>query len=135
DAPSSAVAVPSSPAVGAETTPIDGVYAVTITDADAAAAGIPTHRVADLVGDYQLEMVRGQIRLSRTHGVTLEVLRGTYVVDGSAVAYSGDETPTLGFEWERDHGELRLTLTETDDPQGRAVHELIFTTHPWDRTQ
>jgi hypothetical protein len=131
--PSSAGAVTSSPVGGSETTPVDGVYVVTITDADAAGAGIPKHSFADLVGDYQLEMVRGQIRLSRNHGITLEVLRGSYAVDGNAVVFSGQETPALAFDWQLDHGELRLTLTDTDRAEERAVDELIFTTHTWER--
>lgn len=122
--------------VGSETTPIDGVYDVTITENDAAAAGIAKDSFADLVGDYELSLVRGQIRLVRSHGVLLEVLRGVYTVDGNTLTVSGDETPGLGFDWQLQHGQLRLHLTQTtDQSKDRIVDELIFDTHPWTRTQ
>ncbi len=121
---------------GSETTPIDGVYDVTITENDAAAAGIAKGSFADLVGDYELSLVRGQIRLVRSHGVLLEVLRGVYTVDGNTLTVSGAETPGLGFDWQLQHGQLRLHLTQTtDQSKDRIVDELIFDTHPWTRTK
>jgi hypothetical protein len=131
--PPSADAVTSSPGGGSETTPIDGVYAVTITDVDAAGAGIPKSKLDDFVGDYEMTMVRGQIQISFTHGVTGEILRGTYTVDGDLLAVSGEEGLELGFDWGLQHGELTLDLTETDHPQERSMDELVFTSHPWER--
>ncbi|MBA3689852.1 MAG: hypothetical protein H0W82_00380 [Actinobacteria bacterium] len=131
---STGAATTSAPPVGSETTAIDGIYDVTITDSDAAAAGIPKGSFADVVGDYELSLARGQIRLVRSHGVILEVLRGVYTVEGDTLAVSGDETPRLSFEWQLRHGELRLNLTDTtDQTEARIVDELIFNTHPWER--
>jgi hypothetical protein len=120
---------------GSEVTPIDGIYQLTVTKADAVAAGIPSERLVESVGDYELDLVRGQVHVFFTHTITLDGLIGTYAVDGDTVRLiSGDGDLHETYRWVLHHGELQLTLLKTDQPGARRFDELTFTTHPWERT-
>jgi hypothetical protein len=123
-----------STATGSDTTAADGIYAVTITERDAADAGVPKSRYSDVVGDYELDLVRGQLAMYFTGVITLDLLRGTYTVRGNELELVSDGGPTLRLTWARDHGGLSLTLVETDQPGDRAIDEMIFSTHTWTRT-
>jgi hypothetical protein len=114
-------------------TPVDGIYTVRVTEADARAAGVPAGRFTELVGDYELDLVRGQVVVYFTHGVTIDLLRGTYTVRDDALRLTSDEGLDQTYGWTREHGQLRLTLLETSDRESRVLDELIFTTHPWER--
>lgn len=126
-------ASPSSVA-GSDTTPADGIYAVTITERDAADAGVPTSKFSQVVGDYELDLVRGQLAMYFTGAITLDLLRGTYTVRGNELELASDGGPTLQLTWARHHGDLSLTLENTDDPGSRAIDEMVFSTHTWQRT-
>jgi hypothetical protein len=123
-----------STATGSDTSAADGIYAVTITERDAADAGVPKNRYSDFVGDYELDLVRGQLAMYFTGVITLDLLRGTYTVRGNELVLASDGGPTLGLTWARDHGGLSLTLKETDQPGNRAIDEMIFSAHTWKRT-
>jgi hypothetical protein len=120
---------------GSEVTPIDGIYQLTVTKDDAVAAGISSGRFVEFVGDYELDLVRGQVHVFFTHTITLDGLIGTYEVDGDTmrlVSAEGDLHET--YRWVLHHGELQLTLLTTDQPGERRYDELTFTTHPWEQT-
>jgi hypothetical protein len=123
-----------STATGSDTSAADGIYAVTITERDAADAGVPKNRYSDVVGDYELDLVRGQLAMYFTGVITLDLLRGTYTVRGNELELAPDGGPTLRLTWVRDHGDLSLTLEETDQPGDRAIDEMIFSAHTWKRT-
>ncbi len=123
-----------STATGSDTSAADGIYAVTITEGDAADAGVPKNRYSDVVGDYELDLVRGQLAMYFTGVITLDLLRGTYTVRGNELVLASDGGPTLRFTWARDHGGLSLTLEETDQPWERAIDDMIFSAHTWKRT-
>ena len=123
-----------STATGSDTSAADGIYAVTITERDAADAGVPKNRYSDVVGDYELDLVRGQLAMYFTGVITLDLLRGTYTVRGNELVLESDGGPTLRLTWVRDHGGLSLTLEETDQPGERAIDEMIFSAHTWKRT-
>jgi len=61
-----------STATGSDTSAADGIYAVTITERDAADAGVPKNRYSDFVGDYELDLVRGQLAMYFTGVITLD---------------------------------------------------------------
>jgi hypothetical protein len=126
--------VESASATGSDTTAADGIYSVTITERDAADAGVPKGRYSQVVGDYELDLVRGQLAMYFTGVITLDLLRGTYTVRGKELELASDEGPTLLLTWARDHGGLSLTLEDTDQPADRAIDEMIFSTHRWNRT-
>jgi hypothetical protein len=137
--PSDASSVAGSPvesasATGSGTTAADGIYSVTITERDAADAGVPKGRFSQVVGDYELDLVRGQLAMYFTGVITLDLLRGTYTVRGKELELASDGGPTLLLTWARDHGGLSLTLEDTDQPADRAIDEMIFSTHRWNRT-
>jgi hypothetical protein len=123
-----------STATGSDTTAADGIYAVTITERDAADAGVPKSRYSEVVGDYELDLVRGQLAMYFTGVITLDLLRGTYRVRGDELTLASDGGPTLRLTWARDHGGLSMTLQETDRPGDRAIDEMIFSAHTWERT-
>ncbi len=123
-----------STASGSDTTAADGIYAVTITERDAADAGVPKSRYSEVVGDYELDLVRGQLAMYFTGVITLDLLRGTYTVRGNELVLASDGGPTLRLTWARDHGGLSLTLEETDEPGDRAIDEMVFSAHTWKRT-
>ena len=142
-APASSSEVPSatgsptgspSTATGSDTSAADGIYAVTITERDAADAGVPKNRYSEVVGDYELDLVRGQLAMYFTGVITLDLLRGTYTVRGNELVLASDGGPTLRLTWARDHGGLSLTLEETDEPGDRATDEMVFSAHTWERT-
>jgi hypothetical protein len=120
---------------GSEVTSIDGDYHVTVTAADARAAGIAPGRFSDFVGEYQLQLARGQIIVYFTHTITLDLLRGTYTVEGHRLRLvSDDGSLHQMYGWSLDRRLLRLTLLRTDQPDVRVYDELIFTSHPWEQT-
>ena len=123
-----------STATGSDTTAADGIYTVTITERDAADAGVPKNRYSEVVGDYELDLVRGQLAMYFTGVITLDLLRGTYTVQGDELELASDGGPTLQLTWARDHGGLSLTLEDTDEPGDRAIDEMIFSSHTWKRT-
>jgi hypothetical protein len=145
---------PSAPATGADTgaateaptpttsasdagdgvTPIDGIYRSTVTEADARAAGIGPGRFSEVVGDYELDLVRGQVHVLFTHTINSDGLIGSYTVDGDSVRFvAGDGSLHETFRWSLDHGALQLTLLKTDQPGARVYDELVFGTDPWER--
>ena len=130
----SATGSPGGTPSGSDTTAADGIYAVTITERDAADAGVPKSRYSDVVGDYELDLVRGQLAMYFTGVITLDLLRGTYTVQGDELELASDGGPTLRLTWARDHGGLSLNLEDTDQPGGRAIDEMIFSAHTWKRT-
>jgi hypothetical protein len=130
----SATGSPGATPSGSDTTAADGIYVVTITERDAADAGVPKSRYSDVVGDYELDLVRGQLAMYFTGVITLDLLRGTYTVQGNELELVSDGGPTLRLTWARDHGGLSLTLEDTDQPAGRAIDEMIFSAHTWKRT-
>jgi hypothetical protein len=135
DAPSVAGSpVESASATGSETTAADGIYSVTITERDAADAGVPKGRFSQVVGDYELDLVRGQLAMYFTGVITLDLLRGTYTVRGKELELASDGGPTLRLTWAREHGDLSLTLEDTTQPADRAIDEMIFSAHRWNRT-
>ena len=135
DAPSVAGSpVESASATGSETTAADGIYSVTITERDAADAGVPKGRYSQVVGDYELDLVRGQLAMYFTGVITLDLLRGTYTVRGKELELTSDGGPTLRLTWAREHGDLSLTLEDTTQPADRAIDEMIFSAHRWNRT-
>jgi len=139
DAPSVAVSPAASPtgspssSSGSESSAADGIYTVTITERDAADAGVPKSRFSQVVGDYELDLVRGQLAMYFTGVITLDLLRGTYSVRGNKLELVSDGGPTLRLTWARGHGGLSLTLEDTDQPADRAVDEMIFSAHTWER--
>jgi hypothetical protein len=130
DSPDGSPATPT----GSDTTAADGIYAVTISERDAADAGVPKSRYSDVVGDYELDLVRGQLAMYFTGVITLDLLRGTYTVRGNELELASDGGPTLTLTWARDHGGMSLTLVETSQPGARAIDEMIFSAHTWKRT-
>ena len=138
-APSVAVSPAASPtgspssSSGSESSAADGIYTVTITERDAADAGVPKSRFSQVVGDYELDLVRGQLAMYFTGVITLDLLRGTYSVRGNKLELVSDGGPTLRLTWARGHGGLSLTLEDTDQPADRAVDEMIFSAHTWER--
>ncbi len=132
----SPAATPTTPAsdAGSEVTPIDGIYRSSVTEADARAAGIGPGRFAEVVGDYELDLVRGQVHVLFTHTIISDGLIGTYTVDGDTVRFvAGDGGLHETFRWSLDHGALQLTLLQTDQPGARVYDELVFGTDPWER--
>ena len=95
---------------------------------------MPKNRYSDVVGDYELDLVRGQLAMYFTGVITLDLLRGTYTVRGNELVLESDGGPTLRLTWARDHGGMSLTLVETDQPGDRAIDEMIFSAHTWKRT-
>jgi hypothetical protein len=136
-APTSPSVVPSPTEPGGDGDPIsaiDGIYAVTITERDAAEAGVPKGKFSQIVGDYELDLVRGQLAMYFTGVITLDLLRGSYTVDGHALELASQGGPTLRLKWARDRDGLALTLEDTDQPADRAVDEMIFSSHTWRKT-
>lgn len=136
DVASATGSAPASPSTagGSGTTAADGIYTATITERDAADAGVPKSRYSDVVGDYELDLVRGQLAMYFTGVITLDLLRGTYSVRGNELELASDGGPTLTLRWARDDGGLSLTLVKTDAPGDRAIDEMVFSTHTWKRT-
>jgi hypothetical protein len=134
DAPSVAGSpIESASATGSETTAADGIYSVTITERDAADAGVPKGSFSQVVGDYELDLVRGHLAMYFTGVITLDLLRGTYTVRGDELELVSDGGPTMRLTWARRHGGLSLTLEDTDQPVDRAIDEMIFSAHTWER--
>jgi hypothetical protein len=113
---------------------IDGIYSVTITERDAAEAGVPKGKFSQVVGDYELDLVRGQLAMYFTGVITLDLLRGTYTVDGHELELASEGGPTLHLKWARDGDGLALTLEDTDQPADRTIDEMIFSSHTWSKT-
>jgi hypothetical protein len=136
-APTSPPVVPSPTESGGDgdaISAIDGIYSVTITERDAAGAGVPKGEFSQIVGDYELDLVRGQLAMYFTGVITLDLLRGTYTVDGHELELVSEDGPTLRLKWERDGDGLALVLEDTDQPADRAVDEMIFSSHTWSKT-
>jgi hypothetical protein len=129
--PSGSSAASPSPTTDSETTAIDGIYSVTISERDATDAGVPKGRLSEVVGDYELDLVRGQLAMYFTGVITLDLLRGTYSVRGHELELESEDGPTLQLTWARDPGGMRLTLEDTDQPADRATDDMIFSTHTW----
>ena len=114
-------------------TPVDGIYTSTVSEADAHAAGVPRGAYTDIVGDYELDLDHGDARVMFTHGVTVQVLGGTYEVDGDILTVT-DEGLRITLRWERDGRDLRLTvLRATEGPSGLALDRTVFGSHAWER--
>ena len=137
-APAASAPTPADPATPSasedQVTAVDGVYVATVTEDEAVAAGIPRGKLVDLVGDYELDLVRGLAKMYFTHGVTVDALTGTYRVDGDTLRVADDGGVRLTFTWTRHGGTLELRLVGTSEPQARSVDELVFTSSPWDRS-
>jgi hypothetical protein len=137
DVPSVTTSPASSPAsspAGSERSAADGIYSVTITERDANDAGVPHGQLSQVVGDYELDLVRGQLAMYFTGVITLDLLRGTYTVRGNELELSPESGPDLRLRWTRDHGALSLTLEDPDRTADGAIDQMIFSAHMWERT-
>jgi hypothetical protein len=129
----SPIASPGASSAGSEPSAADGIYSLTITERDAKDAGVPHGQFSQVVGDYELDLVRGELAMYFTGVITLDLLRGTYTVRGNELDLAPESGPDLRLRWTRDHGALSLTLEDPDRTADGAIDEMIFSAHTWER--
>lgn len=118
---------------------VDGLYEVTITEAELSEAGITdASTLAEHAGTYYWTLDDGQWVYEQQSLKPLETpgAIGTYELDGTSYTHLWSDAPgdaTTATVTVLPDGSLQFTDIVDADPDFQAVSEVLFGKHPWVR--